>query len=360
MTTVRLRYIDRVKGRKGATEHFYFRKGKGPRVALPGRPGTPEFMAAYNRALAGAGIAPARVGRAPATPGSFDALLAFYYRSTEFKSLAVSTQKGYRRVFDRWVAEEKIGHRPVAGMTREHVSIMLGRRAATPAAANDLGKKIALLMSFAIDHKYRRDNPATRLKKFAVGSYHTWTDDEIAAFEARWPIGTRERLAFALLLYTGQRLSDVVRMTWRHIKDGAIRVRQQKTGAEIDVALHPELRAILKATKQEHVSLFVTGHNKAFKANGFGTWMAERIEEAGLPDRCVTHGLRKAAARRLAEAGCSALEIMAVTGHTTLSEVERYVREANQRRLSAQGIARLVGSRLPKRRAKSPNAPAND
>ena len=67
--------------------------------------------------------------------------------------------------------------------------------------------------------------------------------------------------------------------------------------------------------------MLTTVFKKPFSDAGYGNMMADAIAAAGLPDRCVLHGLRKAAARRLAEAGCTEKEIAAVTGHTTLKEV---------------------------------------
>ncbi len=193
----------------------------------------------------------------------------------------------------------------------------------TPGAANDLLKKIRILVHFAIDNGWRTDDPTLRLKKFAAGEFHTWTDDEISVFEARWPMGSCERTAFALPLCTGQRRSDVVRMAWDDVDNGSIRVVQGKTGAKLSVPLHPDLSAALASWPQRGERILVTTFGKPFTSNGFGNFMADKIATAGLPDRCVTHGLRKAAARRLAEAGCTANEIAAITGHRTLVEVSR-------------------------------------
>ena len=86
----------------------------------------------------------------------------------------------------------------------------------------------------------------------------------------------------------------------------------------------------------------MTGYNKRFTSKGLSNYVASRIGLAELPDRCVTHGIRKAAARRLAEAGCSANEIAAITGHASLEEVARYTKAAEQRRLAQSAIDRLT------------------
>ena len=343
MTLIKLKYIDRFVDRHGR-ERFYFRRDRGPRIALPGSPGSPEFMAAYELAANGEAAEP--VVRGPklrGAPGTFDRLAQDYFSAPEFMRLAPSTQRSYRSVIERMVIDEKIGHRLVREMRREHVKRMVSKRAATPGAANDMLKKLKVILNFAIDNGMRTDNPASRIKKFAAGEFHTWTDAEIATFEARWPIGTKERTAFALLVFTGQRRSDVVRMTRDDVQDNSIRVTQLKTGAKLWVALHPELAQILADWKVAVGELLRTSFGKPFTSNGFGNFMADKIAAADLPDRCVTHGLRKAAARRLAEAGCSANEIAAITGHATLSEVSRYTKAADQKRLARTAIDRLPG-----------------
>jgi hypothetical protein len=227
MTNIKLRFVDRFPDRHGK-QRYYFRRGHGPRVALPGEPGSTEFMDAYQAALVG-DIAPAAT-KHRGQPGTFDRLIEDYFASPDYLGLARSSQRPYRLVIERWVRDEDLGHRMVKDLRREHIDRMLGKRAETPGAANDLLKKIRILMGFAISHRLRTDDPAAGIRRYADGvGHHTWTEDEIAAFEKRWPVGTCQRTAFALLLYTGQRRSDVVRMTWPSIVDGRIAVTPQKT-----------------------------------------------------------------------------------------------------------------------------------
>ena len=122
-----------------------------------------------------------------------------------------------------------------------------------------------------------------------------------------------------------------------------IRVVQQKTGAKLTIPLHADLRAILTETKRKHVAILTTEYGRAFTVDGFSGFMRDAIKAAGLPLECQPHGLRKAAGRRLAEAGCSSRELMAVLGHKTLSEAERYTRDADQARLASAAVARLEG-----------------
>jgi hypothetical protein len=215
-------------------------------------------------------------------------------------------------------------------------------------SANDLLKKIRTLIKFANDSGWRTDDPTLRIKTFPEQEFHTWTEDEIAQYEKRWPIGSRERTGFALHVYTGQRRSDVAHMAWPDLAGNAINVVQAKTGARLNIPLHPNLSAALRAWPRKHVVMLTTAFNKPFSDAGYGNMMADAIAAAGLPDRCVLHGLRKAAARRLAEAGCTEKEIAAVTGHTIALNVPGS-RFANRRGRNADFFLfskRFVGSEL--------------
>jgi integrase len=165
-----------------------------------------------------------------------------------------------------------------------------------------------------VDAEYRRDNPAQRIKLFKLGEYRAWSDEECAAFELRWLPGTMQRRAYALAKYTGQRCGDLARMTRAHCKDGSIRVVQQKTGAELWIRQHQELTAELSDV--EHLSLLTSSKGAAFDSDSLGRWFAEAIDQAGD-------------------------EIMSVTGHKSLAEVERYTRAAQQKKLASAAILKL-------------------
>jgi integrase len=338
MTRIHLWYVDRFVDRHGHVRH-YFRRPGGKRLALPGVPGSDEFMAAYKAALAGKDV-PAAEPKVRGEPGTFSRLAAQYFVSPDFLRLRTRTRHVYRLVIDRFLAEH--GHRRVAEMRRDDVKKIIALKAATPGSANDLLKKIRTLIKFAIDTGWRTDDPTLRVKTFPEHEFHTWTEDEIAQYEERWPIGSRERTAFALHLYTGQRRADVARMAWTDVAGNAINVVQAKTGARLTIPLHPNLLSALRAWPRNHMVILTTAFNRPFSYAGYGNMMADAIAAADLPDRCVLHGLRKAAARRLAEAGCTEKEIAAVTGHTTLKEVARYTRAADQKRLAAGAVAKLT------------------
>lgn len=346
MSRIRLPYIDRFRDRHG-TMRYYFRRAGEKRVPLPGLPGSQPFLDAYAAAM---DAKPADAeARKRGEPGTFDRLISEYFESTGFLTLKAPTKRAYRLAIERLVKLENIGHRPVATMQRPTVERIMAKRVETPSAANDALKKLRILLRFAIAHGYRKDDPTLHVKKLKEGAHHTWTETEIDAFEAHWPVGSQQRTAFALLLYTGQRLSDVARMSWADVSlDGhRISVTQDKTGTKLDLRLHDELLSILAAWPRGPKAILYTTHGNAFSTKGLGNKMADAIGAAGLPEECVTHGLRKAAARRLAEAGCTPHEIASITGHKSLAEVERYTREAAQRLLNDAANSKLRPKRVP-------------
>jgi integrase len=316
---------------------WYFRRAGFKKVPLPGLPWSPEFMAAYERALAGQ---PAPVGAERTIPGTLRALTVSYFASPEFRTTKPSTQYTYRNVIDRLCAEH--GDKRVALLHREHVIKLLAARAHTPGTANALRRSLRALMQHAVEIGLRSDDPARDVRKIPTAKgdgYHSWTEAEIAQFECRHPVGSRARLAFALLLYTGQRRSDVVRMGRQHINDGAICVRQQKTGREVWVPVHEALAPIL-GEASPNLTFLLTDQGKPYTAAGFGNWFRDQCRAAGLHG-CSAHGLRKAAARRLAEAGCSTHEIAAITGHASLKEIARYTEAADRKRLAQSAMAKI-------------------
>jgi integrase len=338
MTVLRLKYVDRFTDRHGRQRH-YFRRNRGARIPLPGLPGSAEYTAAYQDALSDE--KPRLEAKWRGSPGTFARLAQDYYASADFARLRPATAARYRQDIDKLVHDESISHRLVRQMRRQHVSVIVAKRRDRPGAANDALKKLRILLRFAIANDWRKDDPTFGVKGFDEIEHHTWTEDEIGAFEAHWPIGTKQRTAFALLLHTGQRLGDVRRMSWRDLDGPGIQVVQGKTKTRLWIPLHADLAAVLDAWPREHVAILVTHLGEPYSAKGAVNWMAVAIDTAGLPARCVTHGLRKAAARRLAEAGCTEHQIMAITGHQSLSEVERYTRAANQRQLARDAISKL-------------------
>lgn len=336
LPALKLKHVERFKDRHGQIR-YYFRRGHGKRTPLPGPPGCDGFLEAYTAALAETEPRAAPTERHK--PGTVGALVQAYLETGAFKKHRASTKEVTRRILERFAADH--GHRLVSQLTHERVQQIMGRLEATPAAANNFLKRLRVLMKYAVVLKLRADDPTQGVKKYAEGEHHTWTERELSKFEARHPLGTVQRTGFALALYTGQRRADLCRLEWSDIDGGVLRLTQEKTETELEIPVHPKLKEALDAWLRRGDVILTSATGSGYRAESFGNLMADAIEAAGLPKRCVLHGLRKAAARRLAEAGCSEKEIASVTGHKTLSEVARYTKAASQGKLAQAALNRV-------------------
>lgn len=333
---------------------FYFRRSGFKTVPLPGLPWSPEFMAAYEQALAGH---VSRQGTGREKAGSIRALAIGYFSSLAFRSMKRNSQYVRRKIIDRFCAEadkhgQKYGDKSAVTLQREHIVKLMTARAEKPESANGLRKALRAMMQHAIEIGLRSDDPTRDVKAIKPknkSGFHRWTDAEIEQFERAHPIGTKPRLAMALGLYFGQARQDVVAMGPQHIRDEVLNWVRKKTetttATELFIPVHPKLRQIIEETHSGHLTFLVTEFGKPFSEAGFGNWFREQCDKAGLP-HCSFHGLRKAAASRLAEAGCTTHEIAAITGHASLKEVERYTRSANRKRLAASAM--MKAGALPK------------
>jgi integrase len=297
-------------------------------------------MDAYREALAGQAAVRVDIGASRTVPGTVGALVASYLGSPAFLTLKPATRTTYRNILERVRTEH--GSKRVARLERGHVIAMLAAKVKTPAAANHWLRLMKILMAFAVDIGMRSDDPTRGIKNIAAKSegFHTWSEEEIAQFERKHAIGSRARLALGLLLFTAQRRGDVVLMGRQHIRAGALNITQGKTGTVLAIPVHPDLQAIIEATPatKQNLTFLTTAGGKPFTAAGFGNWFRDMCNEAGLPKVCSAHGLRKAACRRLAEAGCSEKQIAAISGHADLREIARYTRAADQARLARKAM----------------------
>jgi integrase/recombinase XerD len=182
--------------------------------------------------------------------------------------------------------------------------------------------------------------------KYRSSGHHTWTDDEIQKFYDRHPLGSQARLALDLLRYTTGRREDGPRLGRQHMRDGRVRFRQAKNEhrnpIDIDIPLHPALAESIAAAKvSTNMTFLLTEFGKPFTANGFGNKFKDWCRQADLP-HCSAHGVRKATSTALADAGATSHEIMAITGHQTLEEVERYTKASNRKKMADSAMRKLI------------------
>lgn len=322
---------------KCGRERFRFRKKGLPQYLFRHRPGTPEFM----EELAKAQIAQP-IERPRYAHGTFAALIDNYRQSVKWSRMKASTQTMRGNALDRFQA--KHGDKPVFALEARHIDKWMREIAHTPHAANDLRKMLNQLMKHAILLGLRRDNPVAATEAIRTDSdgYHCWTEAEIAQYEAKWEVGTRERLAMALLLYTGLRRSDMVLIGRQHRQGNKLVLRHAKNKSDTVIKILPPLAAALDAmTDEKHLTYLVTRTGKGFSAAGFGNWFRERCNDAGLP-HCSAHGLRKAMARRLAESGATVMQGRAVTGHRSDAMFMHYAAAANREAMADTALDQMA------------------
>jgi integrase/recombinase XerD len=350
MTLVELPYLFSDYDRHGNRRWFVrlpARAGETRRkIRIRATPGTQAFTDAYwvirNAPPPAADVKPQLV-----RPGSVEWLVRLYWVSADFKRLDEKhTQSTRRRILMKLI--DVIGDKP-ALITQQAIRESL--RARGYGAAKDLLTTLRGLYRFATEAGHLDTDPTVgiRLSRRKTDGWHTWTPADCAQFEEKWPVGTKQHLAYALGLYTAQRGSDVIQLGRNMEKDGRLRFRQWKNRAsspvDVDIPIVPPLRAVLDATPTKGLQYLMTEYGVPYTADGLRTAFRIWCDEAGL-QHCSFHGLRKAAATRLAEAGCTPHQIMAVLGHTTHQQAATYTARVDRAGLANAGMDRLYGEQI--------------
>lgn len=339
---VEYRWITEDTDRHGNVR-LYVRRPGARKVRLRQTPGTDAFDAEYRAALEAGAAAPATNRQAPAQAGSLRWLCARYYESAEFKALDPRTRYVYRQRLDRFCAHRRGGDKPYRLIESQHIARRRDEITSAPEGGNNIIKALRRLFAWAaLKHVKLAEpkwNPAAEVP-FLRGKpdgWHSWTPDEIRKFEARHPVGSKARLALALLLYTGARRSDVVRLGRQMERDGWLSWTAHKgrnrSPVVVTLPILPALRAAIDACPSGHMTYLVTDFGRPFTSNGFGNKMREWCDQAGLP-HCSAHGLRKAGAANAAEKGATEHQLMAIYGWKTIQEAERYTRAARRKILA--------------------------
>lgn len=289
--------------------------------------------------------------RAP-TAESLNAMIRAYRRSPGYLALKPSSR--YR--YDLYLRPlEEIGHVPAAKVTRRNLNTLRDWIASERGngAASLFVAVTSALFNWAQENDWLRANPAFRLRAPALGEITAWTPAQADAAEAALPEHLRR--AIVLARFTAQRRGDLCAMTWAAYDGQSIKVRQQKTGAELVIPCHPTLKAELDTWRRSATAVTIlTGATGRPVSNDFlGKTLRRHLDAAGFPSALSIHGLRKLAAVELAQAGCSTHEIAAITGHKTLAMIQHYTRAADQETMAAAAILRLSKMQNGKNAAKA-------
>jgi len=261
-----------------------------------------------------------------------------FRNSPDWRKLSEATRRTYS-VYLKDV--ELFQEKPVAGITRRALLSVRDAIAATRGHGASTGfiRAASALFSWAVEREWIEHNPAYKIKSLPGGHLTAWTMDQA---EAAMSLPEPYRRVIVLALYTGQRRGDLVRMRWSDYDGKMIRLVQQKTGEKLALTAPAELRFELDAWRKTATTdtILATGRGAPWRPQHISHMLPKALRAIGLPPLGV-HGLRKLAAARLADSGCSAHEIAAVTGHRSLSMVQLYTKSADQERLAASAVARL-------------------
>jgi integrase len=356
MARLRIKYVWEDVDRHGNVRRYFVRAGQ-RKIRLRAAPGTREFADEYERALKADSneVTLEEISRTPALRGSLRWLVEQYYGSSEFKRLDRSTQSGRRGILDSLCQEPisnenagMIGSLPFASMPTSKVRALRDRKSEWPEAANGRVKALRQVFKYAIAAEIpgAERNPPREVPYIKTGSqgFHTWSIEEVRQYIDRHPIGTKAYLALALLLFTGQRRSDVVVFGRQHTKNGWLTFTQRKNRKRKPVTLSipvlPWLDAAIDAGPCGELTYLVTEFKRPFTSNGFGNKFRDWCDQAGLP-HCTAHGLRKAGACIAAENGATEKQLMAIFGWQTMKEAAHYTKMANQKKLAASAMSLL-------------------
>lgn len=326
MPRPRLPYLQREPNAFGTVRWYVRTARKAPRIRIEAAFGTPAFMEEYHAAIAGKALV--RAG-GKLRHGSLEWLVAQFRQSSAWSRAAPATRRQWENILDRVIA--RAGHEPFTAITARTILQAREERRDRPAAANNFLKVMRRLFAYAAEHHDMKDNPAAAVKLIPLkGEGHqVWTVDDIAKYRARWPQGTRQRLAMEFLLFTGLRRGDAVRAGRQHVRDGMLRMKAEKTGTDLFVPFPPAFMAMMGRGDLA----FITGAGgKPMTKESFGNSFHEWCAAAGVAKSA--HGLRKASATVDAENTATELELQAKFGWVTNTQSAAYTRNANREALA--------------------------
>ncbi|MGC1862816.1 MAG: site-specific integrase [Methylocystis sp.] len=342
---IELPHIMRDKDRHGNVRVYVRIVGK-PKVRLKDQPGSPAFLKAYTAALDAL-----KKDKEPVEAvHTLGWLVKQFYNSHPFRQLDGRSQRVRESILNECLAEPaKIGHPflmrdvPLKMLEPKALKVLRDRKSKTPGAANNRVRAFRAVIKWALEAEHIKTNPFEGVTplKYKKQGFKAWTLDEVAQFETCHPVGTRPRLALALLLFTGVRRSDVVRLGPQHVKNGFLTFTTQKTDKTLQLPILPELREVIEATATGEKSFLETHMGEPFTAAGFGNWFRECCDRAGLKD-CSAHGLRKAGATIAAENGATEKQLMAIFGWETARLAAYYSKAADQKKLAKDAMHLLV------------------
>jgi integrase len=319
---------------------WYVRRPGRKKVRLRAEYGTPEFMEQYQAALAGE--TPSKPSAA--SSGTLEWLLALYRDSSAWAGLSSATRRQRENIFKHVMA--KAGKEPAADIDRADIQAGIDARKATPAQARNFRDAMRGMFVWAVRAGLVPHDPTAateRPKKVKGPGFVAWTEDDVAAYERRWPIGTKERVWIDVLLYTGLRRGDAVRLGRQHVSDGVATIRTEKSQFQVEVTIPilPVLLQTLAAGPTGDLAFICGTTGKPLTKESFGTMFKSACKAAGLMKRSA-HGCRKIGATRAANAGATIHELNAIFGWTGTQMASHYTQLADNKRLARGAMDKLM------------------
>jgi integrase len=336
-------FVNRQRDRHGNLR-FYFRRKHGKRIRLPD-PQTEGFEKAYAAALAGI-PAPRPV---KAGIHSLEWLIGQYRQSAAFLALSPATRRQRDNIF-RNASMGEAGKQPYSSITKAGIAAARDKRAATPAQARNFLDAVRGLFGWAAESGLVKVDPTVGVKnppRRKGPGFPAWSDADAARYEAKWPLGTRQRVWYAVLRYTGVRRGDAVTIGWQHVRDGLVTIWTEKSQGrvEVNIPIRRELAEALTAGPTGDLAWICGESGRPLTKESFGNDFRDACNEAGL--KKSAHGLRKLAATEGAESGLSVAELEALFGWTGGTMASLYTKTANRKRLAVQASEKIVNATRP-------------
>lgn len=320
---------------------WYVRADKGPRVRIRAEYGTEAFKAEYAAAIAGE--TPVKSGSPKS--GTLRWLVAQYRETGAWTGLSLATRRQRENIFRHVL--ETAGSEPFALITGKTIQAGIDRRARTPAQARHFVDTMRGLFKWAVRSELARADPTAgrAVPKLKTKGFPVWTDDDIEAFERRWPRGTRERVMFDIFLYTGLRRGDAARLGKQHVKNGVIAIDTEKTDTRVTIPILPELLETLAAGPTGDLAFIAARDGNPLAKESLGNMFADACRAAGI--RKSAHGLRKAAATHAANRGATVAQLEAIFGWEGGRMASLYTRSADRQALAAGAMEKLSRTSTP-------------
>lgn len=321
---------------------WYFRHCRGPRIRIKAEYGTPAFEAAYQAALRGE----KPISGSPVRSGSLEWLITRYREVAAWTALSVATRRQRENILKQII--KSAGKEPFTAITEATIAAGRDRRGSTPAQARHFIDTMRGLFAWAKDAQFVKVNPAAGIKYPTARKsqgFPVWTEADITKYEAHWPIGSRERVWLSVLLYTGLRRGDAVRLGRQHVRDGVATIRTEKSQGQIEVTipLLPALQEALRAGPTGELSFICGANGKPLTKESFGNLFRDACRAAGINKSA--HGVRKAGATRAANNGATVAELEAIFGWVGGRMASHYTRSADRVRLARGAIGKLANER---------------